>query len=800
VIPAALTRPIRTTGKLRLILLVALGLFTAGAARPAQAQITVQMVSDSLLTLDSNKPSGSGPNAAYVQFRVTNTSGSTQLGVFVTLSGFANGITLAGGQSAQQYLGALAPGESRDIYWFMEYPRVHYRVAGLTATVTTNSGLTASATRNVRTYPMISAGTGGALVTQSLSGQGALGATVFMDVQYSFGQGDLGDTYNLQPAGNTVFDARCFQLVGTEVLASAIPAIPAGARNQQYFKHTSSISQGGNNNLVTMRFAYRLRCVGTSTTAQPYASQLSGTQLKYSGNYETDGTGGIVVTFPSGVNAFTVSKRSSPAQLVAGGTVTYTITVRNTGSSAAFVDSIVDVLPGGVTYTGLSATSGINTINSSDYPNAGASGTIKFRGYPGSSYTINAGDSLRLIYTVSVPSTPGQYINTANAYAGLAVAGTATSPVTVGQADVSLGKTGPTTVATGDTIVYVLTTANAGPTLALNVVVRDTLPAGVTFISATRGATASAGVVTWPAMTLASGASRVDSVRVSAPASIGTLLNRGSSTSDTYDPAAGNNDGSAPGSQVSTTVVAPIDVTPDGGIIPRLQNGAYSQMFTVNHVGGTTRAYDLIARASGATVFLAIDSIRGTGITTQTRLDSARVTLTARTSYSYTVFYRVAAGDTLLNRESLTARAAAAPTVLDSGWVSIRRVLPRMTLTKSVTPTGVLTSGSELTYTMQSSNVGEWAARNVAVTDSVPIEVQFKLASTGQTLPAGVTAAVSYSNDAGVTWSYTPVSGGCGAPPGFDACVRRIRWLLGSDLPSGSGASSSTFSFIARIR
>ena len=53
----------------------------------------------------------------------------------------------------------------------------------------------------------------------------------------------------------------------------------------------------------------------------------------------------------------------------------------------------------------------------------------------------------------------------------------------------------------------------------------DTLPAGVTFVSATGGGTLSGNVITWPAIaSLANGATQAYGVTVTAPAT-GTLLN-----------------------------------------------------------------------------------------------------------------------------------------------------------------------------------------------------------------------------------------------------------------------------------
>jgi uncharacterized repeat protein (TIGR01451 family)/fimbrial isopeptide formation D2 family protein len=92
-------------------------------------------------------------------------------------------------------------------------------------------------------------------------------------------------------------------------------------------------------------------------------------------------------------------------------------------------------------------------------------------------------------------------------------------------ADISVAKSqpSPAIVNSGGTITYTITVTNNGPATAMNVVVTDTLPTGITFQSATGGGTHSAGVVTWngtttPALSsLANGASQVFTVVVNAP-------------------------------------------------------------------------------------------------------------------------------------------------------------------------------------------------------------------------------------------------------------------------------------------
>src|SRR5690606_37796040 len=75
----------------------------------------------------------------------------------------------------------------------------------------------------------------------------------------------------------------------------------------------------------------------------------------------------------------------------------------------------------------------------------------------------------------------------------------------IASADLAVATTGPASAPAGTEVTLAVTVTNAGPSPAANVVVTDTLPAGLTFVSATGGASHSGGVVTWSAATLAPG-------------------------------------------------------------------------------------------------------------------------------------------------------------------------------------------------------------------------------------------------------------------------------------------------------
>jgi uncharacterized repeat protein (TIGR01451 family) len=121
-------------------------------------------------------------------------------------------------------------------------------------------------------------------------------------------------------------------------------------------------------------------------------------------------------------------------------------------------------------------------------------------------------------------------------------------------------------------------------------------------------------------------------------------------------------------------------------------------------------------------------------------------------------------------------------------------------LTKSVAPPGAQVPGTQLAYTTSYQNLGTDSLTAVVILDAVPAFTQFRVgsANTG-TPPASITGiTVEYSNDGGVTWIYTPVSGGGGAPANYDADVTNVRFVLAGVLEAGD-ASTVGVSFAVRI-
>lgn len=247
-----------------------------------------------------------------------------------------------------------------------------------------------------------------------------------------------------------------------------------------------------------------------------------------------------------------------------------------------------------------------------------------------------------------------------------------------------------------------------------------------------------------------------------------------------------------------------VSVTPHEITASRLpSNGIhYTVAFTVHDTSTGTGSTTYILLTNTRTAGLTTVSITGLGVTQADNPDSAQlINLPAGSSAVATVTYSVddgAAGsvDTLV----FLALALASPATLDTGKLIVTRVKPGVTVEKSVAPGGTPAPGTDLTYTLTLTNVGNEKAASVVHVDSVPAQLGFKVGSVSATLPSGMTATVAYSNNGGTTWTYVPVSAGCGAPAGYDYCVRDLRVSLGDNLNGGGPNNIVEIVFIAKVK
>ncbi|HZX03654.1 DUF11 domain-containing protein, partial [Kribbella sp.] len=245
-----------------------------------------------------------------------------------------------------------------------------------------------------------------------------------------------------------------------------------------------------------------------------------------------------------------VIKTSDDSTVIAGGGVTYRLTVVNHGPSDATAVTATDSLPTALTVTSvdLACTASGHTVRC-------ALGTIA------------AGKAVTVVITATLdPSFQGTSLaNTATATSPVTDpdesnnSSTITTPVET-RADLSVTKTSdPAGVTPGSAFAYTIVVNNAGPSTARAVVLSDTVPAGLAVSSASNGCTVKGSAVTCQLGDLPIGQVVVVlHVRLAAGYEGASIVNTATATSHTTDPDPSNNSGTA---ESPVTALADLAIT-----------------------------------------------------------------------------------------------------------------------------------------------------------------------------------------------------------------------------------------------
>lgn len=440
------------------------------------------------------------------------------------------------------------------------------------------------------------------------------------------------------------------------------------------------------------------------------------------------------------------------------------------------------------------------------------------------------------LYRITLPSL------SASLFAALAGGTTATGDLAsanVPAPDLSITKTnGGTTVYRGGPVTYTVVVTNNG-TYAVTGTVTDNVPATVTGVTWTCVATAgssctnasgSGNSISTSATLLPAGtATYTISGTISTTAS-GTLTNTATVATPSWltDATPANNTAT---DTDTINLAANLGITKTDGLANINAGSPITYTIVVSNAGPSASTGSIFTdsvpatitgvtwtcggQTGGATCGAASGS--GNSISTTANLPSG-------SSVTYTVSGTVSASasGTLTNTAMIVTPASGVtdpndPTRTGAGNNSatdnttINPSPPNVGLVKSVSPNGAQLPGTDLTYTIVYTNTGGRAATSFVIVDpnpsnTDPLErvlrnVDFKVGSMASAPGStGLVATFQYSNNGGTTWTYTPVSGGGGAPAGYDRAVTNVRWSFTGSLSQTAPNNSGSVSFIVRIR
>jgi uncharacterized repeat protein (TIGR01451 family) len=440
----------------------------------------------------------------------------------------------------------------------------------------------------------------------------------------------------------------------------------------------------------------------------------------------------------------------TPDPVAAGTNITYTAALTNTGPGDATDASLSLPIPAGTAFVSASADGGGTCTNISPITCtwAGATANAAVR-------------TATIVVNVPANAVNGSLINAAvTATSGTPDPDPADNTSTTGTAvitaaDLSLTVVdAPDPVNAGTQLTYTATIANGGPSDAQNARFSFDIPVGTTFVSATPAGGGCAGTTTvtctWAGAT-APGVSRSASIVVAVPANAadGSLLDASASaTSDTSDPAAGNNV-----ANITTTVVAAADLsltltdTPD----PVIAGNQLTYTATLSNAGPSDAqdATITLPLPAGTSPFSAGASAGGTCTSGNPSVCTWAGATAPGATRTATFVVTVNSGQVA----DLSATATAASSTTDpvpgnnaATATTVVQVQADLAITLTDAPDPVI-AGTQLTYTATVSNAGPSDATAVVVNLPTPAGTSFVsgTVSGGGSCAAGISCTISGS-------------------------------------------------------
>lgn len=419
----------------------------------------------------------------------------------------------------------------------------------------------------------------------------------------------------------------------------------------------------------------------------------------------------------------TAHSKEGPADPVyAASFYNYTVTVGNAGPSIATGVTILDELPDGVNF--VSSESGCTAT-----------------GNPPRTVTCEIGElgvgaTTTVVFTVEAPRNGQDVFNEAtvsgNEYEDNTGDNTASDEtVVISRANLALDKTAPDSATRDVPFNYTLTVSNGGPSDALEVQIVDTLPEGVqynSFSSTKAGATCSlsGNTVTCNMGTIVADEIYDVILDVTPTISEGTLANTATVSSDTDDPASGNDSDST-----STTVKTDVNLAigKKDSADPVVEGDAFTYTIRVDNNGASTATGVQVVDALPDGIDFVSADPRAGWTCTATSPPDATVTCAPDDGLlpgglGATIRINVTASEpgTFTNQVRVDAEEGAATAETQT------TVEPNLDLSLSLTAPASANAGVPFDYTITVANSGPSDANSVVASSPLDTAVSFESA------------------------------------------------------------------------
>ena len=390
--------------------------------------------------------------------------------------------------------------------------------------------------------------------------------------------------------------------------------------------------------------------------------------------------------------------KEGPASLGLRKTGEYTVAVTNSGDTTATNVTLTDDLPVGLTFV-------------SSTPEAASSDGTTVTWSLGD---IPPGESVSVTMMLSA-SDVGEQINTATALSVEGISGQDTALTSVIPGSLQLAKSGPGETISGDNLTYEITVTNDGAGALTNIVLTDTLPEGLTYVSSSPEAAVGAdGTISW----------LIESLDAEATATVSLVATTGD-PGQVVNTAVVDSDEGATATAQATTLVTKSDLA----ITKTVDNASpllgQQTVFTIavtnngNAVASNVSVVDPLPAEIGSVVATPEATLGDDG-SLQWTIASIEPGATATITVSGTS----AVGGAITNTVSATERG-----VTVTAEASVNVLEPAVSLTK--TGGSALYVDGERTYTITAANTGTANLTGVTITDNIPSQMSYVSSDNG---------------------------------------------------------------------